>query len=279
MTYASTRTYPYAEASQSNRTPGKLIVGALLVAGLVLTLIVLQLYQASSEGTATRALRRSVAALTELDVLVAQQYDQLQTQAATAAPGDVIVLDGYPLAVQLSPNEVGDVPQNELRETIVSESAAILYSDGTSAWRAVDGSDPGRFTAAGAVDRSMDLLREDVHDVSLIALTVLAAVSLILVVFLATFCRGFGKIGAVGVAILFAAIPVLLGGALGRLFTAGADDDHYLRDQLFAIGHGLSSIPLRDGLAFAALGASLIIVAMLGDRLTRRQPHLTGTRP
>jgi hypothetical protein len=232
-------------------------------------LIVLQLYQASSESSAIPALRRSVVALTELDVLVSQQYDDLQLQAATGGPGDVVTLDGYPLAVSLSPDDVRDASREEIRETIVSQSADVLHREGTGAWRADDGADPGRFTAAGAVDRSMDLLREDVHQFSLVALIVFAALSLALAAVLALTCRGYGRLGAIGVALLLASIPLLLGGFLGRISTRSADADHYLRDQLFAIGHGLSSIPLRDGIAFAALGASLVAVAMIADRATR----------
>ena len=244
------------------------LAGALLVLALILFMALLQLFQASSEGPATSALRRSVAALTEVDVLVDQQYDALVAQAK-AAEGESITIEEYPLAIELRADEVAAASREELREMIVAESAALMYEEGTSAWRAEGGGDPSRFSAAGAVDRSLNLLREDIHTYAGIALIVVGAVAAALAVLLASSCRGYRKLGAVGAAIAVAAVPVLLTGWLSRTATSSADVDHYLRYQLYGIGHGLATIPVRTGFAFLALGLAFVAIAVVAEVLTR----------
>jgi hypothetical protein len=144
-----------------------------------------------------------------------------------------------------------------------------MYRDGTSAWRAGDGSSPERLSAAGAVDRSLDLLTEDAHRTSLIAVIVLSAICGCLALLLASSCRGYGKVGAIGVAIVLASLPIIAGGVLGRIGTSGADEDHYLRQQMYAIGHGMAAIPIQSGFAVLALGFVLVAIAIAAGSITR----------
>ena len=258
-----------AGSGGTSRNPGKWFAGLVLFLSLLATFAALVLLQASAEGPAKDAHIRAVAALTEIDTLIDRHYEDLQVRADASPPGTMLQLNEYPIEVPLTREEALGISKPELRTLLLSRSADIMYDDGTSAMRAAEGADKvPRFTAAGVVDRSLDLLRRDVHDAMQIVVYVLAAISLLLAVTLASLTRGFGRLGSVGVALLTSSLVVLAAGGLLRLSAdSGADDGDYVRTELLDIGAEMAMIPIRNGVAFALAGAAIVIVALLFARI------------
>lgn len=251
---------------------GKWGAAAALFFAINALIVVLSLYQMTAEGTAKHALRRAVAALTEIDALIERDYDDLQQRAASVEADERVRLAEFPLDVSFAPREVEAASRDTLRSMLLDRSDDVLYDDGTDALRAADGADPGSFSAAGLVDGWLGFLRARNHAITGVLTLVMAAICVVLAGLLAGACRGFGRIAAVGATVLAGALPALSGAAILRLYIALASDadTEYTQRELLEIGEALAWIPLRNGIAFAALGATLLVAgtacAVLTDR-------------
>lgn len=257
-----------AGSGGSSRNPGKWFAGLVLAFTLVVTFFALVLLQASSEGPAKETHERAIAALAEIDTLIERHYEDLQARAEASPPCTMLQLREYPIEVPLTREEALGISKPDLRALLLSRSADVMYDGGTSALRAAEGADSvPRFTIAGVVDRSLDLLRRDVHDAMRIVVFALAAVSLLLAVTLASLTRGFGRLGSIGVSLLAASLVVLGTGAFVRLMANTSDGGDYARAELIDIGATMAMIPIRIGAAFALAGVAFVIMAIVFARL------------
>lgn len=266
----SSRPGGFEDHAASARNTGKWIGGLVLFLALTAMFFALLVFQASAEGPAKQSHARAIAALSEIDTLIERQYDDLQVRAEAAPPGSMLQLREFPVEVPLTREEALGISKPDLRALLLTRSADVLYDEGTSALRDAEGADDvGRFTAAGAVDRSLDLLRRDVHDAMRIVVYVLAAICVFLAVTLASLTRGFGRLGSVGVALLASSLVVLVtGGFIRLMMSTGADaDTEYVRAELMDIGATMAMIPIRTGAAFALAGAVCVIVALVLGRM------------
>jgi hypothetical protein len=233
-------------------------------AGLLGALV---LFQLTSEGVSERTLRRATAALTEVDVLVARNYDALQAEAEAAPPGSRVTLPDYPIDVALTREDVLGRSPDEVRDLVLDRSAARLYEDGTAALRerAEAQGDVATFSVGGLTDRWLGFHRERNYDVMLIVVVAMSAACAALAAVLAISSRGFGRLASVGAVVLAASLPWLLFGVAVRLFTAaaGGDGAEYIDRELLAIGEELALIPIRIGAAFAVLGLVLLVAGLL----------------
>ena len=264
------RSYP----SPPNHAPGsgasQWLLGFLLVAAIAALFLALQLFQATSEGPAKQALRRSTAAVTEIDALIERNYDDLQRRAEASQRGESLQLSGYPIEVPLDREEALGISKDDLRQVLLDRSTDLMYSKGTSVFRDPDQatSDAGPFTAAGAVDNALGLLRNGVHDIVAVLTVALAALCIALALALAAACRGFGRLTAIGAAVLTASLPLLLISLAVRAYMGNADGEgtEYIERELLSIGESLAWIPVRNGIAFTALGAILLLAGVVFGR-------------
>lgn len=264
-----------APREPEDRSAGKLAVGLLLFLSLVSLFASLTLFQLTSEGTAKRSLRRSVAVLTEIDPLLDRNYGDLQQRAGVAAPGDALFVTNYPIAVPMKPEQAKTISKADLRALLLDRSADDLYQHGTSVLRepASKAGSVGIFSVAGISDHGLGFLRARNHDILRVLTFVLAGVSLVLAVLLALLCRGFGRIGAVGLVTFAAALPVTLAGVGVWAYCRANDGSgvEYTKRQFAEIGGGLAWLPIRDGLAFVALGGVMLVAGItLGAWSDRR---------
>lgn len=257
---ASTEPAEGASARQST----KWFIGLALFVSLLALFTSLQLFQLTSEKISKRTLERAVAALTEIDPLLDRNYDDIEKRAAGAAPGETVTLRGYPIDIQLSPAEVEGASKDELRRLLLQRSADLMYEEGTAPLQSVSGGhgSVGRLSVAALTDRGLGFLTKAHHDTLAIVTFVLASVSVLLAVTLAMLCRGFGRLTGVGAVALAASVPVLLAGGAVWSYArvqSGAGSE-YTQQEFLRIAQELSWIPLRDGIAMAALGAVFVFV-------------------
>jgi hypothetical protein len=253
-------------ASPAWRNVAKLAVAFVFLMVLAATLTSLTLFQATSEGAAKRTHRRAVAALSEIDPLIDRNWDALQQQATSAAPGGQLQLADYPLDVPLTRDEVLNSSRAQLRDLLLDRSANLMYSRGTGALRSTPGSSSGvgMFTVGGLTDNGLGFLTRRHHDILGVLTFVLAATSVILAIALAALCRGFGRLASVGAVVVAASTPTLLAGLGARLYIraiSGSEND-YVRQEFLAIGRGLAWIPIRNGIAFSVLGAAFLVIGI-----------------
>lgn len=261
--------FDHTAAASDERAVARWMLG--FIAFLVLTLAfgALQLYQASSQGTAEASLERATAALTEVDALLDNHYDEMQQQAQAAPPGASVELQDYPIAIGLTKEDVLGTPKDRLRTTILERSAVRLYQDGTGVLResAQAGGTGGVFSIAGLTDRMLGQLTETTHTRARIAMIALLAVAIAACAATAAACRGWGRLAAPGV-ILVAAGAATLAGGLAMLAYAGAQGGEYVRVEFFGVIEDLAMLPVRNGAAALVAGAAIAAVAFLGDRIT-----------
>jgi hypothetical protein len=249
------------------RSIGKWGVGFSLFLALAALMVSLQLFQVTAEGASKRTLRRSVAALTEIDPLIDRNYDDLQQQAAAAGPGDTVQLKNFPITIPLQPEEVKGRSKQQVRDLVIDRSADLMYAHGTEPLRLSPKSsrDVGLFTVGGITDTGLDFLRSRHHELLSVLTFVLAALCAFLGITLAALCRGFGRLASVGGVVLAVAIPVLFGGIAARFYMriVSEGETEYIQHEFLLIGQGLAWIPIRDGAAFAVFGAALLIIGVV----------------
>jgi hypothetical protein len=249
------------------RTP-QTCTAAALTAALVALLAALTLLQLSAPGPAHRALRRSVASLTEMDSLLAAHGPALREQA-DASPDQPLSLPDYPLEVSLSPEEVRQPPA-EVRDALRDRSAELVYEDGPSAFRE-EGQSGGtsRLSVEGAVRTGLDLLTASSHDGLRVATLALALLCGALSGALVLLARGYRGLTALGATVAAASLLFLLLAVVVRLalFLAGVAADDYITTQLLDLTEDAAWVPLRDGLALGGLGLALLVLGMVGHRL------------
>ena len=252
--------------------------------GVLLALLgALMLFQLTSEGVSERTLRRATAALTEIDVLVARNYDALQAQADAAGPGERVTLADYPIDVALTREDVLGLTPDEVRETVLDRSAERLYEDGTGALRetAESRGDVATFSVGGLTDRWLGFHRERNHAALLVVVVALSLICAVLAAALALSGRGFGRLASVGVVVLVASLPWLIFGVAARIFmdAAGGGDAEYVDREFLAIGEELALVPIRIGAAFALVGAAMLAIGLLlAAWADRREPAYVGAR-
>jgi hypothetical protein len=262
------------------RGVGKWSVAFLFFLTLTALLVSLQLFQITAEGASKRTLRRAVAALSEIDPLLDRNYEALRQEAAGAGPDDAAAADlqlrDFPVDVRLTPDEVRNSSRQQLRDLLLDRAAGEMYAHGSSVLRESDVSthDVGAFSIAGVTSDSLGFLRSRNHDVFGAITFVLAVLCLILGVSLAALCRGFGRLSSVGAVVLAASVPLLLTGIAARFYMriVSAADNEYVQHEFLSIGQALAWIPIRDGLAFTALGVLLLAVGWGGALWADRQP-------
>lgn len=273
-----------ADASGLWRNFGKWSVALALFAALLALFTSLQLFQVTAEGAAKRTLRRSVAALTEIDPLLDRNYDDLQRSADNAGTGETVELRDFPIAIALQPNEVLGKSKEQVRGTLLDRSADVMYAHGSASLRAQAAKDGsvGRFSMAGVTQHGLGFLRGRNHDILAVTTFVLAAVCAALAITLASMCRGFGRLTGIGSVIVAASIPVVLGGIGARFYLriATDGDTEFIQREFLAIGQALAWIPIRDGAAFTILGLLFLTIggvcAVWADR--REAPRTSVSR-
>jgi hypothetical protein len=248
------------------RNIGKWTVAFILFLALSAMFLSLMLFQLTAEGASKRSLRRSVAALTEVDQLVARNYNDMQQQAKAARPGESVTLAGFPIAIAFTPDEVKGASQDQIRDMLLNRSADELYAHGTGSLRdpAANGGSVGRFSVGGLTDRGLGFLRSRNHTILGAVTIVLAMICAALSGALVMLCRGFGRIGSLGAVVFTAAIPLVLFGIGARFYMRILSDGDagYIEREFLEIGQGLAWIPIRDGLAFLVLGAAFALAGL-----------------
>jgi len=255
----------------------------LSVAALALFLTV-DAAQVTGRGVAVRTLRRAVASLAEVDSLTPAALPEVKRQAASGVSEPLTVPD-FPVAVTLDPQEAEDMTPDGLREALVGRSAAAVYRDGVSVFRADGGSGAaGLVSASGAIDNGLDFLREKNHEALRAVVWVLAGVCAALAAAIVALAKGYARLTLIGAALSATGVPLLALAVAVQVVmrvAAGATDD-YISLELLQLGQDVFWVPIRNGVAFAGLGLALLLLGLAAsslqsNRRTVRRARETGT--
>jgi hypothetical protein len=270
LTFTAARPAPATQAeATSGRNVAKWIVALALFFSLLAFFAMLQVFQITSEGASKRTLERSLAVISEIDVLLDRHYDDLRERADAVQPNEALELEDFPVSVPLAPEEVQTQSRDELRQTLLKRGADVMYDDGTGALRdEASTGDVGVFSVGGSIDRALDLLREDVHTVSGIAMTAMGVISLLLAVALAAATRGFGRVVAIGSVALAAAVTLFLVALLGWVSLETSGGSEYVRVEFTDIFREVAWLPLRNSAILVAVAAFVTSMGVIAARVT-----------
>lgn len=264
--------YGYATNSESTipRIAARWVVALAFFVALCALFASLQLFQVTSEGPSRQSLRRAIATVTEIDVLVERNYDEIQQRAATARENEELTLRDFPVHVPLTRADVQGASPEQLRELLLTRASIVMYEEGSDALLdSTEGSGgAGRFSAAGAVDTFLGFLTDSTHDRLALLTFALIPVCVGLAIALAASCRGYGRMMAVGAVMTLASAVLLASGALAwlTLQVAGGSDAEYVQREFLDIGAALAWIAVRNGMALLALA---VVIFLAGTVLAR----------
>jgi len=246
------------------RVASQWLVGFLLAVVLTAFFVLIAAVQLSSEETGTRAHRRSVATLTEIDRLIPGIEADLDL--TEVSPDQTVQVPGFPFPVLLTADEAQTLRGADLRERVLDSAAALLYEDGMEMWAAADPDAVQRIdrvSTTGALKTGMGLASDSWNTRFVIVAILLGVLALLLAAGLMLAVRDWNmRFVALGSVVIAAGLPCLAA-AIGVRFvfnTAKTDADTFVTDML-DLGIDSAWVAIRDYLTISALG---FVVAGLG---------------
>lgn len=240
-----------------------LIVGALAV-GFAVLMMTWSAIQVTGRDNAERILQESMIPLTELDALLASDYDAIIAGAA-ASDAELVLVPNYPLAITIAPEELALMSRSELRARILSESAAQIYDSGIDAFeREERGGGGGTFSAYGVMRFTIGQLTDSSHTLAQIVGGILLFLLIPFVAVVASRFQGIQRLRGMGAALALAGMVgtlVMLGVRAG-LRTAADSALDPLNAALLEIGADASGIPIRNFIVLAILGLAIVAVTI-----------------
>ncbi len=236
----------------------------LAVAGLGLMVALLtagwSAVQLTKRGEAERAIGEALVPLTEIDRLLARDYDDLLAEAARGETASVIV-EEYPLGVALPAAQLAGMSRAELRAWLLSESAARIYEDGVDIFAREGGSGGGRFSARGVYAMTVGQLTERNHTIAIIVAAVLLLFVAPMLALATSAGSGTLRLRNLGLGLALAGgglTVAALAAQLGLRLSADGSGDVF---SAVLLDHAaeLMGLPLRNGIIVGVLG--LVVVA------------------
>ncbi len=239
----------------------------LFAVSLIGLFFVVNALQLTAPDTAQRVLARAVADLTEVDALLPTIEAELEEEVQTSEEPTVTV-PLFPIPVELPRDEATTISTAELRSRLLDEAAEAVYEDGMSVFALGDPEAEQHidiFSPEGGIQRGLDLLSDDNHNAMRIAAIVFVLTSVVLggLVLLST--QGFGRVVAVGAALLGAAVPSLVAAVGIRYIFRSAREDQgdYLLIRLLDLGNDATWLPLRNYTILTLVGLILVLVGLI----------------
>lgn len=263
------------EPSPLLRIASQWLLGALLAVALAALFLAISALQLTSAGSGQRLLRRAVAVTTGIDSLLPRLEADLH-DAAQKSDEETVRLPGFPIPVELPREEALTLARNDLRERILEEAARRLYDEGMSAWAA--GEPPGQqeietISTAGALHRGLGLITGENHNRIVIAALALGAISAGLAALLVSAATSYGRLIALAVVTLVAALPSLAAAVALRfaLRTAQEEADPFVYG-LLDLGVEALWVPIRNYLTLSVLGFAVLAVTLVLIWAAGRRP-------
>ena len=247
----------------------------LLAVAVGAWLVVYGVAEATSEEVALPAQALGLAALTEVDALLALHTESLQEQVE--AGDERLVPPGFPVREAGAPREAavdasGAVDLEGLRDCAPrgQRTPPLRLRLGSPARsKAVAAAEEGAAVAgtarSGGVTLLLDGLTASRHESATRWLLPLGVVVLVLAAVVAWLARGFDRFVALGTALLLAGLGLAAGALLGRLvlgFFGGGGPEDALIDAYYGIASDLLGLPLRHGLWTSAAALAILVPAL-----------------
>ncbi|MGE0134703.1 MAG: hypothetical protein AB7L91_10475 [Dehalococcoidia bacterium] len=249
-------------------------VGALLVLAGAAWLGALSLSQLSSREVAIPAIERGVAALTEVDELLAIHEQDLCELAETDS---ALQVSRFPVrGVEMAVSDIhctdGRLDRDALRALLLERSAEQVYTQGADAF--LDESEEAEassiLSTTGAARLTLDSIGESMHERSTRAAWILGGISLLLLAGVIALGRGVRRFAGVGIVLVLIATPTMLGVMAAWVLIGQYDSGTGVTAQFADIVRSLLDLPMRNAVALLAGGVALLVPVLAVDWVLRR---------
>jgi hypothetical protein len=269
------RVYGQATLTHEGR---RSLVGSLFAISLFLLLLSFSVRQVTAPGNATGVLQRSIAVVTDVNQLVADDAPSARDLARNSND-QVFALPGYPLDIALSRSELLGLDNEQLTALLLQRSAALVYADGLRAFDRTGEQSFNRFSSQGLIELAVSQVSQSTHDRATIASLIFALAAAAFGALLTASAEGWGRLRGFGIATVVGALPgVLIFGALywitGRL--GGGDP---FESDLREITRSIFQVPLRNFAIVVATGAVMVAGSLVFSFLDRRLTHPVSGSP
>ncbi len=243
------------------RTASRWLIGFLLTVVLAAFFLAVTGVQITSEATAQRVIRRTVAVVTNVDLILPRAETELH-KAAAQGQEDPVRVPGFPIPIDIPRSEAAAIQGQALRDRLLDASARLIYDQGMSVWAQNDPQGEQRIedvSSAGALYHAVGLVRGSTHTALVIVAVLLGLLALGLALLLLIGLRLQTQLIVLGVVIAIAALPSLAGAVALRfaLRTAGSDSDPFVSG-LMNVGVDSTWVPIRNFLTLSILGFAVI---------------------
>lgn len=235
----------------------------LLAIGVFLLGIAVSWKQATEPVPATNLIEAGIASLTEIDLVVDEYHEDLQRLAA-ANTSEPIVVPGYPLEVTLSREEAATLTTDELRETLLARSSALVYRDGLHAFDRTGAQSLDRFSSQGLLEMVVGQLSESSHQRASMAVWIFAAATALAALIVVLRDEGLMRVRNAGLGVLIGAMAGVAAMFFARWAAGTIGGDDAFSSELHRTSHTLFTLPLRN---FAVLGFLGVFLVALGPML------------
>lgn len=240
--------------------------------GLLAVLLVgaVSVWQLTSGPVARQLLAEGIAALTDIDQVLATGRPAMREDAA-AGPGVAISVPGYPLPVAVTAQEAQSDSAVSLRDAVLQRSAALVYEDGLRAFDQTGEASLGFFSREGLLDSFVGQLSASNHSRAGIVLIVLAAFLSLVTAMLIVRSGNHRYLRTIGLALFLAGLAGLAISALVLPFLLGrwwsGDPFSQTIDTLIDDAIGIAR---RNYLVITGLGLFLAIAGTVVEVVARR---------
>ena len=227
--------------------------------------------QTTEQTNARHLIEEGVASLTDIDQVMAEHRAELK-QLAAAGKEPAYAIPGYPIDVRLTSDEIQNATDARFRQIVLERSSSLIYTNGLSAFDLNGKQSLSFFSSQGILESLIDWLSEDTHSMATTAAVVLVLLVTLIAIVTVLRNRGFGRVRALGIALLVSGIAgygLSVGGALilGRVW--GGDP---FSDDLHALITAITDVPRRNYLATAGLGGFLLLLGMVCGAISSQLP-------
>lgn len=258
----------YDDAAGYGSGGRELLLVFLLGASVLFLIAAISARQVTAPSRALNVLRAGIATTTEIDLLLDENLPEMK-QSAASRPSETWAVPGFPIDVILTPDEVTELEQPEIRELVLDRSAALVYDQGLDAFDSGEQS-IGLFSAEWLMDLLIGQLSGSNHSRANIAAFFFGALTMIAAVLILLFSGGFSGFRRVGAGVAGGAIVGLILTGLAWL-AAGqfGGNDPFMTD-LREIIRTVLSVPLRNFLVVTILGVFVFALGSLLSVVARR---------
>ncbi len=256
-------------SATSGRDGRRALAGILLAISVFFLVGAISVRQVTEPRYAHALLESGIAVTTDIDPVIAENREALR-QLVQASSAATFTIPDYPLDIVLSRDEITKTSDAQLRDLVLGRSASLVYAEGFAAFDRTGNQQVSRFSSQGGLEFAVGQVSEDTHSLASLFSIVLVVTTAAAACFLLLVGHGWGRLRAVGFAVLGGAIPGLIFAVIARLLADSAGGSDPFVADLRSIVRTTIDVPLRNYEVVVLLGVVLTAVAFVFGRLESR---------